>query len=93
MAKKPSNPKSRLTAQGQISVPARVREGLGLSPGAVLEWSVLGNQATVRRLGRHTFEDVHAVLFPDGVPSPKTLGELKDGIGAFARGKHARRRH
>jgi len=29
---------SKLTAQGQISVPAEVRRKLGLGPGSVLEW-------------------------------------------------------
>src|SRR5690349_5426920 len=29
---------SKITAQGQISVPAEVRRKLGLGPGSVLEW-------------------------------------------------------
>jgi len=29
---------SKLTAQGQISVPAVIRKKLGLGPGSVLEW-------------------------------------------------------
>src|SRR2546425_184099 len=30
---------SKLTAQGQVSVPAAVRRRLGVGPGAVLEWA------------------------------------------------------
>jgi AbrB family looped-hinge helix DNA binding protein len=30
---------SRITAQGQISVPVEVRKKLGIGPGAVLEWN------------------------------------------------------
>ncbi|MGN6730352.1 MAG: AbrB/MazE/SpoVT family DNA-binding domain-containing protein, partial [Candidatus Binatia bacterium] len=29
---------SKVTAQGQISVPAEVRRKLGIGPGSVLEW-------------------------------------------------------
>ena len=31
---------SRVTAQGQISVPAEVRRRLGVGPGSILEWDV-----------------------------------------------------
>jgi AbrB family looped-hinge helix DNA binding protein len=30
--------KSKVTAQGQISVPAEVRKKLGIGPGSTLEW-------------------------------------------------------
>jgi len=30
--------KSKVTAQGQISVPAAVRKKLGIGPGSTLEW-------------------------------------------------------
>ena len=82
-------PQSRLTAQGQISVPARVREGLGLSAGSVLEWSTAGEVVTVRRAGRNTSEDVHAAMFGRR-PRAKTLAELKEGIARHMRARHAR---
>ena len=94
MAKKPKGPtgRSRITAQGQVSVPARVREALGLYAGSVLEWSAEGDQVTVRRVGTHTFADVHRTLFPKP-PKRRSLEELKQGIAKYIRGKHARRRH
>ena len=69
---------SKLTAQGQISVPAKVRRKLGIGPGSVLEWDDEGEQVVVRRAGRFTSEDVHRSLFPTA-PRPRTLAELKDG--------------
>ncbi len=83
-------PQSRLTAQGQISVPAEVRRLLGLSPGSVLEWVAEGDQVLVHRVGKHTFLDLHRVLFPDA-PEPRTLDELDEGIRRHVRGRHARR--
>ncbi|HIE94217.1 MAG TPA: AbrB/MazE/SpoVT family DNA-binding domain-containing protein, partial [Acidobacteria bacterium] len=44
---------SRVTAQGQISVPAKVRRRLGVGPGSVLEWDEDGEQIVVRRSGRY----------------------------------------
>ena len=70
---------SKLTAQGQISVPAKVRRKFGIGPGSVLEWDEAGEQAVVRRVGRYTSEDVHRALFPTP-PKPRTLAELKEGV-------------
>ena len=57
---------SRLTAQGQISVPAEVRRKLGVGPGSVLEWEEQDGQVVVRRAGRYTSDDVYQALFPQG---------------------------
>ena len=45
---------SRVTAQGQISIPAEVRRVLGLSPGTVLEWDAEGDTIIVRRAAHPT---------------------------------------
>ena len=81
---------SRLTAQGQISVPARVRRKLGIGPGSVLEWDDDGEQIVVRRSGRYTSEDVHRSLFPTA-PKPKSLADLKDGVRRYIKTRHAGR--
>ncbi len=82
---------SRLTVQGQISVPAEVRKRLGLGPGSVLEWDSEDDRIVVRRAGRHTLEEVHAALFPGKQPEPHSLDELKEGIRRNVRARHARR--
>ena len=83
--------RSKLTAQGQISVPAEVRRKLGIGPGSVLEWNEEGEKIVVRRSARYNWEDVHRALFPDGSPKPRTLAELKQGIRRHVQGRHARR--
>jgi antitoxin PrlF len=83
--------RSRLTAQGQISVPAEVRKKLGVGPGSVLEWEERDTEFVVRRAGRYSFEDIHAALFPDAPPEPKSTEELKEGIRKYIRKRHARR--
>jgi antitoxin PrlF len=83
--------RSRLTSQGQVSVPAEVRRRLGLAPGSVLEWNEDGGQIVVRRAGHYTSEDIHRTLFPEGPPEPRTLAALKEGIRQYIRKKHARR--
>lgn len=42
---------SKLTAQGQISVPAKVRQKLGIGPGSVPEWDDDGDRIVVRKAG------------------------------------------
>jgi AbrB family looped-hinge helix DNA binding protein len=82
---------SKLTAQGQISVPATVRRKLGVGPGSVLEWDEDGEQVVVRRAGRFSSEDVHRAVFPKGPPKAKRLAELEEGVGRYMKGRHARR--
>jgi AbrB family looped-hinge helix DNA binding protein len=81
---------SKITAQGQISVPAEVRRKLGLAPGSVLEWDEEGDKVVVRRAGRYSSEEIHRVLFSTA-PKPRTLEELKDGIRQHQLRRHARR--
>jgi AbrB family looped-hinge helix DNA binding protein len=83
--------RSRVTAQGQISVPAEVRKRFGIGPGSLVEWDVKGDLLIVRRSGRHSLEDVRAILAPKRPRKPKTLEELKQGIEEYIRKKHARR--
>ena len=81
---------SKLTAQGQISVPAEVRRRLGVGPGSVLKWDAEGEKIVVRRVGRYSSEDVHRALFPKA-PKRRTLRELKEGIPKHVRERRARR--
>ena len=81
---------SKLTAQGQVSVPAPVRRKLGLGTGALLEWDADGDEVIVRRVGRYSSLDVHKVLFPKP-PRPRTLAEMKAGIRRHIKRHHAKR--
>jgi antitoxin PrlF len=81
---------SRLTAQGQISVPAEIRKKLGVGPGSVLEWLEEDDQVIVRRAGRYDSADVHAALFSQGKGKPRRPVDTKDGIRKYVRKRHAR---
>lgn len=81
---------SRVTAQGQISVPAEVRKRLELVPGSIMEWNAEDDRITVRRVGRHTLEDLHRALFVQE-PQPRSLEDFKEGIKNRMRTRHARR--
>jgi antitoxin PrlF len=82
---------SRITAQGQVSVPAEVRRHLGLAPGSVLEWKEEEGSVVVRRARRFTSEDIHGALFPEGQPEARSLSDLKAGIEDNMRRRYARR--
>jgi AbrB family looped-hinge helix DNA binding protein len=82
--------KSKLTAQGQISVPAEIRQRLGVGPGSVLEWDEQDDHVVVRRAGRNTSEEIHNAVFPDAA-STGTPQDVRDGIRKYMRKKHARR--
>jgi AbrB family looped-hinge helix DNA binding protein len=81
---------SKVTAQGQISVPAKVRRKLGIGPGSVLEWHEEGEKVVVRRAGRYSSADVHRVLFPKRPPEERTVEQMKAGVRRYMKKRHAR---
>lgn len=83
--------RSKITAQGQISVPADVRRKLGVGPGSVLEWEEEGDKIVIRRAGRFTSEDIHRAIFKGRKPEKHTVEEMDEGIAQYMREKHARR--
>ena len=81
---------SKVPAQGQVSVPARVRQRLGVGPGSVLEWEEDGDRVIVRRAGRYSSEDIHRMLFSKP-PRPRSLEDMKTGIRQDIKKRHAGR--
>lgn len=90
---------SKLTSQGQVSVPAAVRNFLHLIPGSALVWSQDGQRIVVERATRHSTADVHKALFSGAsgaaaaapLAPAKTLAELKQGIRKRMQRQHAGR--
>lgn len=81
---------SRLTVQGQISVPAAVRRKLGVGPGSTLEWHEDGEKIVVRRVGQFTSNDLHEAIF-SRQPRHRSLAELKAGLTTYIKRRHANR--
>ena len=83
---------SKVTAQGQISVPVGIRRKLGIGPGSILEWDEDGDKIVVQRSARFTSEDIHQAL-PGSklviIPSAAHLSNLEQpdafnqALGAF----------
>jgi AbrB family looped-hinge helix DNA binding protein len=83
---------SRVTAQGQISVPAAVRKKLGIGPGSILEWHEHNGSLVVRRAGRFSSSDMHQVLFSQDTTQHTSKAkprEVKAGIRKYIRRRHA----
>jgi antitoxin PrlF len=81
---------TRITSQGQVSVPASIRKKLGVEPGSTLVWMEQGDSVVVKKRGSYTTNEIHEQLFPSGPPKKRSLKELKDGIADYIREKHAR---
>jgi antitoxin PrlF len=84
-----SLPQSKVTAQGQISVPAEIRRKLGIGPGSVLEWEEEGEKVVVRKAGRYSSEEIHRAVFAKR-PKGHKLEELKQAIGRHVKAKRPR---
>jgi antitoxin PrlF len=86
-------PRSKLTTQGQISVPAEVRRKLGLVAGSVIEWIDVDGKVVVRPAGKFTSEEIHGAIFPAGVPKRVSPDQMKASIGKLMRKRNARGRY
>ena len=82
---------SKVTAQGQISVPVKVQRKLGIGPGSVVEWEEEGDAVIIRKAGRHRSEDIHRAIFPQEIPASKKVEEFDEGVRRYMKKKHARR--
>lgn len=82
---------SRVTSQGQISIPAEVRRRLGVGPGSMIEWDDDDGKIVVRRAGRYSSTEVHEEVFPYGPPTRRSAEEIRAGLRAHAKKRHARR--
>ena len=79
---------SKITAQGQVSVPARIRRRLGLTPGSKIEWCESGGEVVVRRASKFSSRDIHEAVF-DKPPAPRSVADMDEGIRSRYRRKHA----
>jgi antitoxin PrlF len=81
---------SKVTAQGQISVPVEIRKRLGIGPGSVIEWEEDGDKIVVKRAGKYTSEDIRRRLFPNGPPKQVSIKQMKEAIGRGIAERYAR---
>ena len=70
---------SKLSSQGQVSVPARIRRKLGLSPGSRIEWCERGEEVVVRRSSKFSSRDIHEAVFRTA-PDRRSLADMDEGI-------------
>jgi len=81
---------SKLTTQGQISVPASIRKKLGLAPGSVLEWvENAAGEITVKRSSKFSSEAIHKAVFktpPEGV----SIEEMNKAVKSRFKSKYAK---
>ncbi len=80
---------SKLTKQGQISVPAKIRRKLGLGPGSVIEWVEEDGTLLIRRATQYSSRQIHDALF-SAVPPARSPDDMKAGIRKLMRARHAR---
>lgn len=83
---------SKITSQGQISVPVEVRRDLQIEPGSTLEWEKVEGGYLVRRGALYSWQDVHELLLPLRTTRPLTLEEMDEGIRRTVRKRDERSR-
>ena len=83
--------RSKITSQGQISVPVEVQRKLGIGPGSVLEWEEEGDAVVVRKASQYTSEDIHRAIFSQGTPASNKVEEFDKGVRRYIKKKHASR--
>ena len=80
---------SKITSQGQVSIPARIRRKLGLAPGSRVEWCERGEEVILRRASKYSSLDIHEAVF-DTPSARRSIEDMDDGIRSLMQ-RHARR--
>jgi antitoxin PrlF len=73
---------SRLTSKGQTTIPAEVRDYLGLRPGDRIVYAMKDGKVELRAKNRRAV-DLIGILGPPPA-GPKTLEEIEEGIATAA---------
>ena len=81
---------SKITSQGQVTVPAPIRRKLNLAPGSRIEWRQQGDDVIVRRAAKYSSRDIYEAVFAT-VPVRRSLQDMDEGIGSRMKRRHARR--
>jgi AbrB family looped-hinge helix DNA binding protein len=82
--------RSKVSAQGRISVRAEIRQKLGIEPGCTLQWFEDAGQIVVRRAGIYSSEDIRKAIFGSKKPQARTDEEMDEGIRSYMRMRHPR---
>ncbi len=81
-----------VTSKGQVTIPKRVREALGITPGSKVEFDVAAGGARLKLVKRHAtsrIEEAAAILDYKG---PRiAVGEIHGGVAMKKAAKRARR--
>jgi antitoxin PrlF len=81
-----------VTSKGQVTIPKRVREALGITSGSKVEFDVAGGGARLKLVKRHIasrIEDGSAILDYKGPRIP--VDKMHGGLAAKKAAKRARR--
>ncbi len=62
--------RATLTSKGQLTIPKKVREALGLRPGDRVEFEVTDGEARLRPVRRYTARELRKLITPIGIPYP-----------------------
>ena len=87
---------SKVTVQGQITVPKAIRTKLGIGPGSILNWEEDGDKVFVSRAFRFSSSDIHRAVFGQTTsrhrrPKVHSTSELKEGIRQYVRKRYGQR--
>jgi len=81
-----------VTSKGQVTIPKRVRDALGITPGSKVEFAVAGGGARLKLVKRHAcsrIEDGAAILSYHGRRIP--VDQMHGGLAMSKVAKRARR--
>ncbi len=82
--------RSKVSAEGQITIPADVIKKLGIVPGSSLDWDVKDGEIVLRLTKRYTSKEIHEAVFGSRKFKRQTVGQMDEGIREYIRKKHAR---
>ena len=82
--------RSKVSAEGQVTIPEDVSKKLGIGPGSEINWEEEDGKIVIRSVVNYSFADIHRIVFGGRKFKRQTVAQMDEGIRKYLRKKHAR---
>jgi AbrB family looped-hinge helix DNA binding protein len=80
-------PTATITSKGQVTIPKKIRDKLGLKPGDKLDFEINEEGKLEASTKKYAIEDVAGILYRPGQKA-KTIEEMNEGVSEYFKKKY-----
>lgn len=82
-------PTATITSKGQVTIPKKIRDELGLKPGDILNFEIEAVNTVVVSAKKKNYKEAYGMLYREN-QKPKSDEEINEGIVEYLKEKYKR---